>query len=777
MKKLYVYFILVVLAGFSILGMQTIKKDPIYKDPTAPIKDRVEDLLSRMTLDEKVAQLTCRWNTKAVFCDDNKNFDPQKAKEVLKNGIGQIGRPSEGKDAFQTAVFCNTIQKYLIEQTRLGIPAMFHEECLHGHAAIDGTSFSQPIGLASTWNTDLIQKVYTLTAEEARVRGTHQALSPVLDVARDPRWGRVEETFGEDAYLVKEMGLAAVRGFQGDMRKGLSDKNVLVTLKHFVAHGQPENGTNCGPANVSDRVLREVFMYPFQKAIEQGAESVMASYNEVDGVPSHANKWLLTDVLRKEWGFKGVVVSDYYAIEELSIRHKLTKDSLMMAKYSIEAGVNVELPEPVMYTKLQQLVAEGKISEALINDNVRLVLRHKFISGAFDHPYVDPEKAKAVVGSRKGDSISLKAAEETIVLLKNENNLAPLKLSAFKNIAVIGPNANDTLLGGYSGTPKHFVTVLEGIKKYVKDNATVRYAEGCKITLPGKWEEDPVKLSTRESDEKSIQEAVQVANQSDVIILAIGGNELTSREAWTDTHMGDRSHLDLIGRQMDLVRALEKTGKPIVVLLFNGSPLAINEIQERIPTIFECWYLGQEAGNAVANVLFGDVSPSGKLPISFPKSVGHIPSYYNYKPSARRGYLFDNAVPVAPLYAFGYGLSYTTFELSAPVLKQSTIQKGEKATVTVTIKNTGSVAGAEVVQLYIHDEECAVTRPIKELKSFSKVFLKPGESKHVEFVLTNDAFAYWNIDMKYDIDPGTFTIMTGTSSRDGDLKKVLLTIK
>jgi beta-glucosidase len=777
MKKPYIVAIVVLLIGLCTVGMQTIKKVPLYKDSTATIDARVADLLAKMSLDEKVAQLTCRWNTKEAFCDANKNFDPKKAKEVLKFGIGQIGRPSEGKDAYQTALFCNIIQKYLIEETRLGIPAMFHEECLHGHAAIDGTSFSQPIGLASTWNPALLQEVYTLVAEEARVRGTHQALSPVLDIARDPRWGRVEETFGEDAYLTSQMGLAAVKGFQGDLTKGLSNKNVFVTLKHFVAHGQPENGTNCGPVNVSNRVLREVFMYPFQKAVEAGAESVMASYNEVDGVPSHANKWLLRDVLRGEWGFKGTVVSDYYAIEELSIRHRLTTDSLQMAELAIEAGVTIELPEPVMYPKLKQLVLDEKISQALIDENVRLVLRHKFLSGAFDHPYVDPKRAKEIVGSAKGDALSLKTAEETMVLLKNATNLAPLKLASYKNIAVIGPNANDTLLGGYSGVPKHFVTVLEGVKNYVKNNATVRYAEGCKITLPGKWEEDLIRLPSKESDEASIVEAVKVANQSDVIILAIGGNELTSREAWSDTHMGDRSNLDLIGRQMDLVRALKKTGKPIVVLLFNGSPISINEIQESIPTIFECWYLGQEAGTAVANVLFGDVSPSGKLPISFPRSVGHIPAYYNYKPSARRGYLFDSTIPVTPLYPFGFGLSYTTFDVSAPKVKKNIIQKGETATVIVTVKNTGNVAAAEVVQLYVHDESASVTRPVKELKSFSKVFLKPGESKDVEFVLSKDAFAYWNIDMKYDIDPGDFTIMTGTSSSDVDLKRVTLTIQ
>ncbi|MFM7023952.1 MAG: glycoside hydrolase family 3 N-terminal domain-containing protein [Flavobacteriales bacterium] len=764
----------VLLISVVTLSFRLKEKKEIYKDPQAPVNERVEDLLSKMTLEEKVAQLQCMWETKRNFCDARNNFDPEKAAVVLANGMGQIGRPSEGKNAYETAVFANAIQKFLIEKTRLGIPAIFHEECLHGHAAIDATSFSQPIGLASTWNTALIHDVFTLTAKEARARGTHQALSPVLDVAREPRWGRVEETYGEDPYLVKEMAVKAVKAFQGDLSKGLDNEHVFSTLKHFVAHGQPENGTNCGPVNVSNRVLREVFMYPFQKAIEAGAESVMASYNEVDAVPSHANKWLLSDVLRDEWGFKGVVVSDYYGVQELNNRHHITADTLKMAQIALNAGVTVELPEPAVYPKLKDLVKKGLISEKAIDDKVRLVLRHKFLSGAFDHPYVDPKKAQDAVGTAEGDLLSLKAAEETMVLLKNENSLAPLDVQKYKTIAVIGPNAKDTLLGGYSGVPKHFVTVYDGVKKLVGTAAKVEYAEGCKITLPGRWEDDVVKMNSYENDEKLINEAVAVAQKSDVVILAIGGNEQTSREAWNDNHMGDRSHLELLGRQMDLVKALEKTGKPIVVLLFNGSPLSINYISEHIPTIFECWYLGQESGTAVANVLFGKVSPSGKLPISFPRSVGHIPSYYNYKPSARRGYLFDD---VSPLYSFGYGLSYSSFEYGAPVLSKSKIAKDENVTVSVTVKNTGQYEAKEVVQLYIHDEECSVTRPVKELKAFSKISLKAGESKTVDFVLDKEAFACWNIDVKYVVEPGAFTIMTGTSSMDKDLKKGRLMVE
>lgn len=770
------YKIFLPIALFALIvfvSIKTIKNLPVYKNPDSSIEERIEDLLSRMTLEEKVAQLTCRWNTKSLFCNSQKEFDPEKAKEVLKYGIGQIGRPSEGKDPFETAVFCNAIQKHLIENTRLGIPAMFHEECLHGHAAIDATSFPQPIGLASTWNTELIHEIFTLTAKEARVRGTHQALSPVLDVARDPRWGRVEETYGEDPFLVKEMAVAAVKGFQGDLSKGLDDEHVLATLKHFAAHGQPENGVNCGPVNISERVLREVFFYPFQKTIESGAQSVMASYNEIDGIPSHANSWLLQEILRKEWEFKGTVVSDYYGIEELNTRHNLTKDTITMAKYSINAGVTIELPEPVIYPNLKKMVEERLISEDLIDENVREVLRHKFLSGAFDRPYVDPKKARELIGTKEGNELALKAAEETIVLLKNNHSLVPLDINKYKSIAVIGPNASDTLLGGYSGVPKHYVTLLEGIKQYVGKKANVSYAEGCKITLPGKWEEDPVSMNSPENDEILIAEAVKVANNSDIIILAIGGNELTSREAWSETHMGDRSNLDLIGKQMELLKTLEKTGKPIVVFLFNGRPLSINYLAEKIPAIFECWYLGQETGHAVAKILFGKTSPSGKLPVSIPRSVGHLPCYYNYKPSARRGYLFDD---ISPLYSFGHGLSYSDFECSPPLLSKKTIKKNEKSTVSVNITNKGKYEAKQVVQLYINDKECTVTRPVKELKGFQKVLLKPGETKTIKFQIGKEELSYWNINMKYDLDPGEFTIMTGLSSRNEDLKKVTLTV-
>ena len=639
-----------------------------------------------------------------------------------------MGRPSDagqGKDARGQAELTNAIQRFFIENSRLKIPVIFHEECLHGQAAIGGTSFPQPIGLGATFNPELVESLFAMTAEEARSRGTHQALTPVVDVARDARWGRVEETYGEDPYLVSRLGIAAVRGFQGDATFK-DKKHVIATLKHFVAHGQPESGMNCAPVNVSLRLLRETFLFPFREAIQKGgAISVMASYNEVDGVPSHANKWLLRDVLRDEWGFGGFVVADYYAIWELGNRfethgHFVAGDKKESCALAVRAGVNIEFPEPDCYLFIEELVRKGVLKESQLDDLVAPMLYWKFTLGLFDDPYVDPDRADRVVGSEENAQLALKAAHETITLLRNENNIAPLKLKGIKTIAVIGPNANRSLLGGYSGVPMRDVTVLDGIKAKVGDRANVLYSEGCKITIGGAWHIDEVVVSDADEDRRQIAEAVEVARQADVIVLAIGGNEQTSREAWSLNHMGDCTTLDLLGRQEELVKAMLDTGKPTIVFLFNGRPQSINYLSENVPVIFECWYLGQETGHAVADVLFGDYNPGGKLPITIPRSAGHLPAFYNYKPSARRGYLFDD---VSPLYPFGYGLSYTTFQISNLRLTHKKMKRGGSTQVLAEIKNTGKRAGSEVVQLYIRDLVSSVTRPVKELKGFQKVFL------------------------------------------------------
>lgn len=762
-----------------------------YQDPTRSPEERTRDLLARMTLEEKTAQMVCVWQDKATtLLDQHGNFDVNVARQAFGhgNGLGQVGRPSDagstpttpadGKGPKAQAVLTNDIQRFFVTESRLGIPVVFHEECLHGQAAVGATSFPQPIGLAATFNPALVESLYTMTALEARLRGTHQALTPVVDIARDPRWGRVEETFGEDPYLVSRMGVAAVRGFQGDAT--FSDHTrVMATLKHFVAHGQPEGGQNCAPTNVSLRELREVFLPPFQAAIrEAGAISIMASYNEVDAVPSHANRWLLQDVLRDEWGFRGFVVSDYYAIWELHHRpdthgHFVAADKREACALAVRAGVNIEFPEPDCYRHLEDLVRDGTLTEAQLDALVAPMLHWKFAMGLFDDPYVDPDAAERVVGSAEHRLVARQAARETITLLKNDRGVLPLDLTSLRTVAVVGPHATTALLGGYSGIPAHSVSILEGITQFVGDRARVVYATGCHITVGGSWQQDEVVLSDPAEDHRLIAEAVQLVQDADVIVLAIGENEQTSREAWSRVHMGDRTSLELIGQQNALVRAMLETGKPVVTLLVNGRPVAADAVIDALPTVLECWWLGQEGGHAVAEVLFGDVNPGGKLPISIPRSVGHLPAFYNHKPSARRGYLHDDTTARFP---FGFGLSYTTFVLDEATLRDDMIATRGATTVSVRVTNTGRRAGTEVVQLYIRDDVSSVTRPVKELKGFRKVFLEPGESTRVTLDITPDALAFYDDRMVYGVEPGTFTVMIGTSSRDEDLQRLSLRV-
>jgi beta-glucosidase len=753
-----------------------------YKNPKLSVEKRTSDLLSRMTLEEKVAQMLCIWGQKKVMLfDEEGNINLDRLNEHLPNGIGQIGRLSDtggGLDAYEMAKLANSIQKYFVEETRLGIPVIFHEECLHGLVAKDATSYPQPIGLASTFNPELIEKIYSAIASEARARGAHQALTPVLDVAREPRWGRVEETFGEDPFLISKMGIAAVKGLQGD--GNLKDKNkIIATLKHFAAHGQPESGTNCAPANFSERLLRDIYLFPFREVIKKAnVKSVMASYNEIDGVPSHANKWLLKDVLRDEWGFDGFVVSDYYAITELNqkddaISNCLAKDKREAALLAVNAGVNIELPDIDCYPELINLVQSKKLDEAVIDELVYSLLFYKFKLGLFDEPYIKLDHEQNDLKIEKNREIALKAALETITLLKNEQGLLPLKLKKGSTLAVIGPNADRRLLGGYSGKPKYYSTVLEGIKDKVGKDINVLYSEGCKITVDGAWEDDVVVLPDPEEDRKAIRKAVAVAKKADAVVLAIGENEQISREAWTKVHLGDRASLELFGMQNELVKEILKTGKPVVAVLFNGRPNSFNYVNDNVPAILECWYLGQETGRAIANVIFGSFNPGGKLPISIPRSVGHIPCYYNYKPAARRGYIFDD---ISPLYPFGFGLSYTKFSFSNLRLEKSVIKVGETTKVFIDVKNTGKRIGTEVVQMYIRDMFSSVTRPVKELKGFKKIQLKPGESTTVELPILSEHLAFTDINKKYTIEPGDFEIKVGNSSRDEDLMSIVLSV-
>ena len=587
---------------------------------------------------------------------------------------------------------------------------------------------------------------------------------PVIDLARDPRWGRTEETYGEDPYLVSRMGIAAVKGLQGESNNIDAD-HVLATLKHFAVHSQPEGGTNVGPAPYSERTIRESFLVPFEAAIHEAhARTVMPSYNELDGIPNHSNVWLLRTVLRKEWGFDGLVVSDYFAINEMIEKHHIAADCAGAARYAIEAGVDIELPYGQCYAQLPSLVRSGQVPESLVNESTARVLRAKFELGLFDHPYVDAKHAEEVSNTPADQQLALQAAHEAITLLKNQNNLLPLDLSKTKRIAVIGPNAADLHLGGYSNQPGRGVSILQGIKNKVGSKAEVLYAEGCRITeSKPEWDADKVVPADPELDKKRIAEAVAVMQKADIGIVVVGENEQTVREAWAETHLGDRDDLNLLGRQDELVRQLLATGKPVVVVLIHGRPNSINYIAENAPAILDGWYLGQEGGTALADVIFGDYNPAGRLPITVPRSVGQLPDYYYMKPTAKRGYLFADKTPLFP---FGFGLSYTSFSYANLRVMPAAIPASGTVTVQVDVTNTGKRAGEEVVQLYIRDEVSSVTRPVKELRGFERIPLKPGESKTVSFKLGPEALQFYNREMKRVVEPGKFMVMVGPNSAD-----------
>jgi len=764
------------LLAFSASTSNSQGTTPDYKNPKLSVDARVADLLKRMTIEEKVAQLTCLWQQRPEvraagdLSTDRGDLSPEKAQQVMKYGIGQIGRQRERKGPREGAAFANSVQKWLAGNTRLGIPAMFHDEILHGHMAQGSTSFPQPISLANSWDLDLVTKVFTAAAQETRARGSHQVLGPNLDLARDPRWGRTEETYGEDPYLTSRLGVAVIKAIQGQ-GPGISADHVIATAKHFAGHGQPEAGTNVGPANYSERTLREVFLASFEAAVKEAhVMSVMPSYNEIDAVPSSINQWLIDKVLRQEWGFDGYLTSDYYALTQLQELHHVVNDKAEAAKLAIEAGVDVETPDPDVFPVLVQLVKDKKVAEATLDKAVARVLRAKFVLGLFENPYVEENRAVQVTNSKANQSLAAEAARRSIVLLKNDNDLLPLDRAGLKSIAVIGPNADRVHLGGYSDNPGRGVSVLQGIKDKVGNAVKVSYAEGCKITQEGgDWWADSSHLSDPAVDTKLIAEAVESAKASDVSVVVVGSNEDTNKEAWANNHLGDRDSLDLVGRQDELVKAVVATGKPTVVMLINSGPLSINYIAEHVPAIVEGFYLGQETGVAVADVLFGDYNPAGKLATSFPRSVGQLPIYYNQKPSGRRGYVFANK---EPLFPFGYGLSYTTFSYSAPTISPARIAPDGKATVTVTVTNTGKRAGDEIVQLYIHDLVSSVTRPIKELKDFRRISLNPGESKKIDFVITPDKLWFYDTQMKRVVEPGWFDIMVGPSSVKNDTVKL-----
>jgi beta-glucosidase len=757
-----------VFLGLALSGVMALRAQdqpaPKYRNPNLPIEDRVSDLLSRMTLEEKVHELTGGGEGQFDIIDPTGTFTTQSARAAF----AQWSNPDYVFTPRMSAVLRNGVQRWLREKTRLGIPNLFMGEALHGFMEYHSTSFPQALGLASTWDPDLVHRVFTAAGEEAGARGVNQVFAPVLGLARDPRWGRTEETYGEDPFLDSRMAVAAVTGLQGD--SWLIDRHhVMATAKHFAVHSQPEGGTNTAPGNFSERIIRENFFVPFRAAVEEAhVGSIMASYNEIDGIPAHINHWLLDRVLRQEWGFRGFVTSDGNGLQMLVSPHQVAANFADAARLALAAGVDFDLSDGSVYRTLIWQVKQGTVPMSEVDRATARILTAKFRLGLFDNPYVDPDAAERITGSPEHRELAEKVAEEVMVLLKNEKNLLPLNLDKLKTIAVIGPNAADVHLGGYSREPAHGVSVLDGIRQRVGSKANVLYAEGCKITdaRPGYlgWFSDNVKLIDPKTQTEAINTAVETARKADVAILVVGENESTNREAWSESHLGDRDSLDLLGAQNELVQKVVETGKPTVVLLINGRPLSINYIAEHVPAILEGWYLGEEGGTAAAKVLFGDVNPGGKLPITFPHSVGDLPDYYNQKPSANRSYAFSTR---QPLYAFGYGLSYTDFRFDNLRVEPKSIISGGTAKVSVDVTNTGAREGDEVPQLYVHQKIASVTRPVKELRAFRRITLKPGEKRTVEFTVTPEMLSMLDVDMHRVVEPGVFELMVGPSSDHG----------
>lgn len=740
---------------------------------------RVENLLSKMTLDEKIAQLSSIWVYEVL---EGKQFSSDKANVAMKDGIGQITRlgGASNFDPPESARTANQIQKYLVKNTRLGIPAIIHDESCSGYMAKGATCFPQIIGVSSTWEPKLVKEMGSVIKKQMRAVGAHQALAPVLDIARDARWGRVEETFGEDPYLVSRMGVSYIKGLQDINWK----KGIMTTGKHFVGYGASEGGMNGAPPHIPEREMREVFLAPFEAAVKDGGiAAIMPAYHELDGIPCHSSKELLSDLLRSEWGFDGLLVCDYFAINMLYDYHRAAMSKEHAAKLALEAGVDIELPSTDCYGKpLKDAVESGYIKESLIDISVKRVLKMKFLLGLFENPYVDEKKAGTVFDTPEQRALAHEIAQKSIVLLKNDKNLLPLKKD-ISSIAVIGPNADSVrnILGDYAypchietliemkessdtfNTPipdeiemvDNFVpisSILECIKEKIYRDTKIYYAKGCDINS---------------SSRNGFNEAVESAKKSKVAIVVVGDKSGIIMDC-TSGESRDRADLNLPGVQGDLIKAVYDTCTPVIVILVNGRPLSINWIVKNIPAIIEAWLPGEEGARAIADILFGDYNPGGKLPVSFPRSVGQMPVYYGHKPSGGRSHWKGDYVEMSskPLFPFGYGLSYTDFEYSNLAVTPKSISYYGEIKISIDVKNTGATRGDEVVQLYINDIQSEVTRPVKELKGFKRITLEPGQKKTIVFTISATQLGFYNRDMKYVVEPGTIRVMAGSSSED-----------
>ncbi len=724
-------------------------------------------MVQQMTPEEKVASLV------HVF-DWSYAKTPEELCNSLPQGVGSFERIGMYRDPAPTATLVSELRECVKGKSRLGIPPFFLDEGVHGFMQKGATSFPVALALGATFNPELIEQIFTAIALEARTRGTTTILGPNLDLAREPRWGRMDEMYSEDPYLVSRLGVAAIRGLQGTARP-IDGEHVLATAKHFGAHSQPESGANGGPVSVSERALRGEFFVPFEAAVKEAQVSfVMAAYNELDGVPGHINSWLLRDVLRSEWGFDGVVISDGMGVERLESMHRVSRSRTESARKAMLAGVDYEIGQT--FLELVGEVEAQRLPIERLDAAVQHALEARFELGMFDEPPLDPARAAAANNSEPHRALALEAARQGVVLLQNEGVL-PLDRSKIRRIAVVGPNAEKAHLGGYSADPGRGVSLLDGLRTAAKErNIEVRYARGCNITeedytWEGFWKA-PVSLPKNPEAEKAlIQEAVGTARGTDAVVVAIGENESTSRETW-DNHPGDRDSLALLGAQNELIGALAATGVPIVLVVYGGRPLDIGSALEHSSAAIAGFYPGQEGGTAVSEILFGDVSPSGHLPITWPRSLGQLPVYYYHKPSARGPYLFAES---APLFPFGWGLSYTRFEHSDVRVVPERIAVGESARVQVTVSNRGERAGTDVVQLYVGAESSSVTRPVRLERGFQRVALEPGQSQQIEFEVTADDLALWDLQMQRRAEPGRYTLEVG--SNVSELKGVRLEVR
>ena len=718
---------------------------PAYKNPNLPIDQRVQDLLGRMSIEEKVRQLDMYSGSSDLLTDDQLRdhhthaktdavFDPARGEKALGNlGVGSI------HDTYPPPQLYNAIQAWVIKSNPLGIPALFIEEGLHGYMGYDETIFPQSVNLATTWNVDLAKKTGAAIASEARADGVDMILAPVLDVARDPRWGRVEEDFGEDPFLSGQLGLNYVEGMQGDLLA--TDHNCIAEPKHFAAHGSPESGLNTSPVHAGEREVRTVMLKSFEPAIREGhAMGVMAAYHDIDGVPCTSNPWLLQKVLKDEWGFQGFVLSDLGAIRRLYDTHHVAASPADAARLALNSGVDMQFYDfdhDVFQNAIIDGVKNGQVSQATLDAAVSRILRVKFLLGLFDHPFVDANLDKSVRRSPEHLDLSLEVARQSMCLLKNEGNLLPLKKNLGR-IAIIGPNGNVARLGDYAdvATEGPEYGMFEQIEKIVSPKTKVSFSDG-----------------------EDVATTVALAKKSDVVILALGEKKGISGEGF------DRSDLDLPGNQEELLEAVVKTGVPVVLVLQNGRALSIPWAAKHVPAILEAWYPGEFGGRAIAETLFGDNNPAGRLPVTFPKSVGQLPVFYNHFPSKNNNYVDGND---SPQFVFGFGLSYTTFKYSNLNVAAPAPGSADDVSVSFDLTNTGKRDGDEVAQVYVRETTASVATPVKALKAFSRVHLQAGETKSIALHIPQSELTVWGASQEWKVEPGEFTASVGGSS-DTDL--------